>query len=361
MTINVAVPTAVALRDPIPRRVTTDAVLPSPQPLMALSTGFWAFKTLAAAHELGLFARLAGGGSTTADELAAALGLHPRPAEMLLTGCAALGLLDKRDGRYGNAAVAEAYLVPGRPAYFGGWIAMADRRLYAGWGRLAEALLTNRPTTWNPDVQASLFDGEDENMLALFWDAMHSLSTMTARALAGAFDFSPYRRLLDIGGGSGAFDIELCKAYGGLAATVFDLPHVAAIAGDNVARAGLAGRVAAVGGNFFAVLPHGHDLHLLSMILHDWNEEKNRALLRRSYDALAAGGAVVISELLVDDDKAGPAPAALMSLNMLIETEGRNYTAAEYAAWLEEAGFRDVETVRFDAPGANGAVIGHKR
>ena len=101
-------------------------------------------------------------------------------------------------------------------------------------------------------------------------------------------------------------------------------------------------------------------MHLLSMILHDWDEAKNRALLRRSFEALPSGGAVVISELLVNDEKTGPAPAALMSLNMLIETEGRNYTPAEYSAWLEEAGFRHIETVWFDAPGANGAVIGRK-
>jgi hypothetical protein len=96
------------------------------------------------------------------------------------------------------------------------------------------------------------------------------------------------------------------------------------------------------------------------MILHDWNEAKNRALLRRSYEALPSGGVVVISELLVNDDKTGPAPAALMSLNMLIETEGRNYTPAEYTQWLEDAGFHVVETVWFEAPGANGAVIGRK-
>ena len=96
------------------------------------------------------------------------------------------------------------------------------------------------------------------------------------------------------------------------------------------------------------------------MILHDWDEAKDRALLRRSYEALPSGGAVVISELLVNDDKTGPAPAALMSLNMLIETEGRNYTPAEYAEWMKDAGFHEVETVWFDAPGANGAVIGRK-
>jgi hypothetical protein len=173
-------------------------------------------------------------------------------------------------------------------------------------------------------------------------------------------DFGRFRRLLDIGGGSGAYDIELCKQYGALRATVFDLPHVAAIAAGKIAGAGLSGRIATLGGSFFEQLPAGHDVHLLSMILHDWDEAKNRALLRRSFEALPGGGAVVISELLVDDEKTGPAPAALMSLNMLIETEGRNYTPAEYSVWLEDAGFRHVETVRFDAPAANGAVIGRK-
>ena len=334
--------------------------LPSAVPLMALSTGFWAFKTLAAAHELDLFSHLAGGTGTTVAELAEALGLHPRPAEMLLTGCAALGLLEKADGRYRNTPLSEAYLVRGKPYYFGGFVQMADKRLYAGWGRLTEALRTNRPTTWDPAVQSSMFDGEDPTMLALFWEAMHSVSTMTARKLGEAVDFGHFRRLLDIGGGSGAYDIELCKQYGELRATVFDLPHVAAIAAGKVAEAGLTDRIETAGGSFFEQLPKDHDVHLLSMILHDWDEAKNRALLRRSFEALPSGGAVVISELLVNDEKTGPAPAALMSLNMLIETEGRNYTPAEYSAWLEEAGFRHIETVWFDAPAANGAVIGRK-
>lgn len=334
--------------------------MPSPLALMQLSIGFWSFKTLAAAHELGLFAHLSRTGSVTADELTEAFGIERRPAEMLLTGCASLGLLETAAGRYRNAAASEAYLVPGKPHYFGGWIEMADKRLYAGWGRLAEALRTNRPTTWNPDLQASLFDGEDPKMLALFWEAMHSLSTMTARALGQAFDFSPYRRMLDIGGGSGAFDIELCRAYPGLSASVFDLPHVADIASAKIAEAGLSDRIGTIGGSFFGDFPIGHDVHLFSMIMHDWDEDKNRALLLKSYNTLPAGGAVVISELLVDDDKSGPAPAALMSLNMLIETEGRNYTAAEYAVWLREAGFAGIRTVRFEAPGANGAVIGFK-
>ncbi|WP_287395615.1 methyltransferase dimerization domain-containing protein [Mesorhizobium sp.] len=117
--------------------------LPSAVPLMALSTGFWAFKTLAAAHELDLFSRLAGGAGTTVAELAEALSLHQRPAEMLLTGCAALGLLEKTGGRYRNTSLSETYLVRGKPYYFGGFVQMLDKRLYPGWGRLTEALRTN--------------------------------------------------------------------------------------------------------------------------------------------------------------------------------------------------------------------------
>lgn len=334
----------------------------SPIPLMQLTTGFWAFKTVAAAHELDLFSRLSGTAGTTAGELAAALAIDERPADMLLTGCAALGLLGKQDGRYVNSPLAEAFLVRGKPYYFGGWVRMLDQRLYPGWGKLTEAIRTNRPTTWDPDRQDSLFDGEDPELLAVFWEAMHSLSTLTARELGRAVDLSGARRLLDVGGGSGAYDIELCRRYPELTATVYELPKVADIAAGKVKEAGLQARIDTVTGDFFAdaALPGGYDTILLSMILHDWAEERCRAILRKCFAALPSGGQVLISELLVNDARTGPAPAALMSLNMLIETEGRNYTAAEYGACLTELGFREVRTVWFEAAGANGVVIGRK-
>lgn len=337
-------------------------VIVSPVPLMQLSTGFWAFKTLAAAHELDLFTRLSGSEGITAEEMAREYAIDGRPAEMLLTGCAALGLLDKNGERYGNAPLAEEYLVQGKPYYFGGFVEMLDKRLYPGWAKLVEAIHTNRPTTWDPATQKSLFDGEDPAMLELFWEAMHSLSTFTARALGEAVDFSSYEQLLDVGGGSGAYDIELCRRYPQLRSTVHDLPFVTEIAARKVEESGLSDRIQTAAGDFFAdpALPEGHDVILLSMILHDWNEEHDREILRKCYDALPSGGCIVISELLVNDEKTGPPPAALMSLNMLIETEGRNYTPAEYSSWLEETGFTDTRTVWFDAPGANGAVTARR-
>jgi SAM-dependent methyltransferase len=334
----------------------------SPVPLMQLATGFWAFKTLAAAHEFDLFSCLSGTVGTTPRELAGTLAIAERPAEMLLTGCASLGLLEKSDSRYVNSPLAEEYLVRGRPYYFGGWVEMLDQRLYPGWQGLAEAIRTNRPTTWDPDRQSSLFDGEDPRLLAVFWEAMHSLSTFTAHALGQAIDLSSARRLLDVGGGSAAYDIELCRLYPDLTATVYELRQVADIATEKVKEAGLPDRIETVVGDFFAdlPLPGGYDTILLSMVLHDWAEDNCRAILQKCWEALPSGGQIIIAEPLVNDERTGPPPAALMSLNMLIETEGRNYTPAEYGAWLGDLGFDDVRTIWFEAPGANGAVIGRK-
>jgi 3-hydroxy-5-methyl-1-naphthoate 3-O-methyltransferase len=334
----------------------------TPLPLMQIATAFWGFKTLAAAVDMDLFTRLSATPMTSA-EVARWFRIDDRPAEMLLAGCGGLGLLTKQNGRYCNTPLSEQFLVRGSHYYFGGFVNMLNRRLYAGWDKLAEAISTNRPTTWDPDKQKSLFEGSDPAMMQTFWQAMHSLSIFTARVLGNAVDFSRFRKLLDVGGGSAAYDIELCIRYPNLSATVFDLPFVTEIANERILEAELKDRITTSSGDFFAdpKYPSGHDVILLSMIMHDWSEQEDRAILQKCYEALPRGGAVVINELLVNDEKTGPAPAALMSLNMLIETVGgRNYTAVEYRAWLEEIGFRDIQTVNFEAAGANGAVIGHK-
>lgn len=332
-------------------------------PLMGLATSFWSFKTLAAALELDLFTILSQRKGASALDLAGALGISARPAEMLLTGCAALDLLEKKGERYRNTPLAEKFLVRGKPYYFGGFVEMLDKRLYAGWGKLTDAIRTNRPTTWDPQAQKSLFDGIDPVMLSRFWEAMHSLSTSTAAAVGKVVDFRPFKRLLDVGGGSGAFDIELCRQYRHLRATVYDLPQVVEIAAEKIAQAKLSSRVGTNGGDFFtdASYPAGHDVIVLSMIMHDWSEHDNRAILHKCFEALPRGGAVVISELMVNDEKTGPAPGALMSLNMLVETAGgRNYTAAEYASWLDDLGFHKIRRKKVVAPGADALVIGYK-
>jgi precorrin-6B methylase 2 len=139
---------------------------------------------------------------------------------------------------------------------------------------------------------------------------MHSLSTFTARALGQAIDLSGASRLLDVGGGSAAFDIELCRLYPDLTATVYELPKIADIAAEKVDEAGLLKRIETVAGDFFAdsSLPGGHDTILLSMILHGWQEGRCRAILQKCWAALPSGGQVIIAELLVNDARTGPPP-----------------------------------------------------
>lgn len=335
----------------------------TPTPLMQLVTGYWSFKTLAAAVELNLFGRLADGRVITRQEAEKEFNLPERPADLLLATCASLGLLEKDGAGYRNSELAEQFLVPGRPHYFGGQVRYCDERTYLPYHRLGEALRTDKPLTWDPDTQESLFATADPGMLALFWEAMYSVSSFTARALGEAYDFGTHRRLLDVGGGAGAFPIELCRRYPQLRATVFDLPHVSAQAEQKVAGAGLADRIGTAAGNFLTdpALPTGHDVILLSMIMHDWSEAQNRSILAKCFDALPVGGTIVISELLLNDERTGPPAAALMGMTMLVETEGgRNYSGAEYATWLTDTGFTDVRTVPFDAPGANGAVLARR-
>ncbi|MFE9655958.1 methyltransferase [Micromonospora sp. NPDC006431] len=335
----------------------------TPTPLMRLVTGFWSFKTLAVAVDLELFTRLAGGRVVTVKEAAAEFGLAERPADMLLAACASLGLLEKAGDGYRNSALAEEFLVVGQRYYFGGQVRYCDERTYLPWHRIGDALRTDRPLTWDPDTERSLFETGDPQMLIHFWEAMYSTSIFTARALAEAYNFGAHARLLDVGGGSGAFPIELCRRYPQLRATVYDLAHVCPIADGKIRAAGLDDRISTAVGDFLTepALPTGFDVILLSMILHDWDETTNRALLGKCYAALPSGGAIVVSELLLNSDRTGPPEAALMGMNMIVETVGgRNYSGSEYATWLADTGFTDVRVIAFDAPGANGAVVARK-
>jgi len=198
--------------------------------------------------------------------------------------------------------------------------------------------------------------------LETFWEAMYALSITTSQVMADAVDFSKVERLLDVGGGGAANDITLCQRYPGLSASVFDLPFVCELTRHKIEQAGMKDRIRLIEGDFFAdaQLPTGHDAILLSKVLLDWSEEDCRTIIDKCFAALAQGGKLIIADLFVDDSKDGPVDAALMSLNMLIETWGRNYTAAEYRAWLNAAGFARLETIRFEAPASNGVVIGSK-
>ncbi|MCP2336084.1 acetylserotonin O-methyltransferase [Actinomadura rupiterrae] len=336
------------------------AQIPGAERLVELTNGLLVSHALVAAEEFDLFTVLSASDGATPAEFAAVAGIEERPAVVLLTACAALGLLTRDGSSYRNTELAERYLVRGRPYYFGHYIRMLNKYVYPGWSRVTEAVRTNKPSRKVADGDVSIF--EAENRTRLFWDGLYPLSAVTARALAEAVDLGASRRLLDVGGGGAAFAIELCRRFPKLDATVYDLPHVCELTAERLVAEGMADRIGVRPGDFFADadLPGGHDTVLLSMVLHDWDEERDREILAKCFRALPSGGTVVVSELLVDDSGDGPLDAALMSLNMLAGTFGRNYTEGEYRGWLADAGFAGARTVRFRAPAANGVIIARK-
>lgn len=335
----------------------------TPMPLMRIASGFGMTKTLAAAMDLGLFTYLSKVVTATQAEVCRDLGLVDRPARMLLTACTALELLESDGEHFRNSAVAEEFLVAGKRHYFGDYVKLKDIRAYTSWERLLDALRTNAPVTWDPKTQRSPFEGVSSEEAEMFYSAMRSMSAYTAAALARAVDLSGASRLLDIGGGSGVYGIELGRVYEQLHTTVYDLPSVCPLAEQAAGAAGMADRISTEPGDFLTDerLPGGHDVALLSAVLHNWGPEVDIALLHKVYQAIEPGGTVVICEQFISDDRDGPLEAALMSLNMLVEhAEGCNYTKHEYKSWLTEAGFTDIEFVEFEAAGANGAMLGRK-
>ena len=170
--------------------------------------------------------------------------------------------------------------------------------------------------------------------------------------VAGAIDLTGVRRLLDLGGGSGAYSQAFARASSEVAPTVFDLPSVTPLARRYAEAAGLGERIATVDGDLLAGdFGSGWDLVFASAICHMLSPEENRALFARVHAALRPGGRFVIQEFVLSDDKTGPLHAALFSLNMLVATRaGASYSEREYLDWLTGAGFGGTKVIALPGP-----------
>lgn len=325
---------------------------PDPTPVIDLIDAFRRSKIMFAAVSLGVFDFLE---KAPADltALAAATRTDAGALERLLDACAGLGLLEKRDGAYANRPAASAYLCRASDRTLAGYILYSNRALYPMWGNLEDAVRegTNR---WKQtfSVSGSIFDHffASEAAKREFLMGMHGFGLISSPAVAAAFDLSGFRRLVDLGGATGHLAIEACKRYPGLRAAVFDLAGVIPVTKEYVERAGLADRIEMIAGDFFRdPLPEA-DLFSLGRILHDWSEDKIRLLLKKIVDRLPPGGALLIAERLLSEDKTSPAHALTQSLNMLVCTEGKERTLAEYAALLHAAGFSSVKGAHAGGP-----------
>lgn len=325
---------------------------PSPDHLMQIGLGFWASKTLMSAVEIGVFTELARR-SGTLQELTARLGLHPRSARDFLDSLVALGLLDRRGEEYRNLPPADFFLDRGKPSYIGGILEMANQRLYRHWGNLTTALRTgeqqNEAKSGGPDVFAQLY--ADPERFRSFLKAMTGISKGANRLIATKFPWKNYKSVVDVGTAQGDLVVQIAQANPHLSGIGFDLPEVAPVFEEYVVAHGLGSRVRFQPGNFFDHPIPKADVVTMGHILHDWSLDEKKALVRRAFEAVPQGGALVVYDAIIDDDRRENVFGLLMSLNMLIETPGGfDYTGKECQSWMKEAGFRETRVEHLAGP-----------
>jgi hypothetical protein len=336
----------------------------SPDPILQTAFGFWGSKVLLTAVEFGVFTTL-GDRHLSGAQLGGELGLHPRAIADFFDTLVAMKFLDRAgegvDACYFNTPASALFLDRRSPRYIGGILEMLNARLFKFWHDLPEALRTGQPQNEVKHGQKGVFEElySDLPRLEQFMGAMTGISRINFEALAAKFDFSQYQTLCDVGGATGLLCIEAAKKHPHLRCTSFDLPVVEPIAQRHIAQAGLADRVGTAAGDFFAdPLPQA-DVITMGMILHDWNLEKKKHLIRAAYDALPPGGAFIAVEALIDDARRENVFGLLMSLNMLIEFgDAFDFSGADFRKWCAEAGFTRFETIHLAGPSS--AAIAYK-
>ena len=317
-----------------------------PQDLMERIRAFQQSRALLTAIELDLFAAV--GAGAPAAKIAQRLGTDPRATEMLLHAVAALGAIEKRDGVFRNTADSARWLRGhGRLAL------MHIVNLWPRWSVLTECVRQGAPAPAPPP------DARPAEWTRAFIAAMHQNASIFAGLVAQAAGAVSVKRMLDLGGGSGAYSIAFARVNPELRSEILDLPAVAPLARGYIEEAGLAARISVREGDLHQRdYGRGYDLVFISAICHMLGPKENLAMLRKARQALAPGGRVVVQDFILERDKTAPLHAALFSLNMLVGTErGSSYSEDEYAAWLREAGFEDIRRVRL--PGPAGLMIGH--
>jgi acetylserotonin N-methyltransferase len=322
--------------------------LPDPAPIIDIMDAFRRSKTMFAAVNFGIFDILAEA-PLTAPQVAGRLETDAGATQRLLEACTGLNLLEHRDGLFSNTPEADVYLRRSSPRSLAGYILYSNQALYYCWGNLEDAIREGTPR-WEQTFGTSKpifehFFSTPEKMRT-FTMGMHGLGMSTSPAVVGAFDLSGFKVLADLGAATGHLAITACEAYPDLKGIVFDMAPVIPIAREHIVASSARDRLSVQAGDFFADALPAADLYALGRILHDWGEDKIRLLLGRIYQALPAGGGLLIAEKLLFEDRSCPLGAQLQSLSMLLVTEGKERSLSEYTALLEEAGFVEIKGCR---------------
>ena len=327
-----------------------------PSKIMQIGTGFMASKTLLTAVHMELFTILAKR-ELSGKEIQSRLGLHNRNLYDFLDALVALGFL-KRSGLketslYKNAEDTDVFLDKNKPSYMGGILEMANNRLYPFWKDLGEGLKTGLPQNETKNGSKSVFEAvyADPKKLKEFVGAMGGVQMGNFMAFAKQFDFLNYKTLCDIGGAGGYLAAHVALNNAHMQCTSFDLPPVEPIAKENIKNMGLEEKVHVISGDFFTDDFPKADVITMGNILHDWGKKDKKMLIKKAYDALPKGGALVIIENIIDDNRSKNAFGLLMSLNMLIETsEGYDFSASDFSELAKETGFSQISLMPLTGP-----------
>ena len=323
----------------------------SPDQIMELAFSFQRSRVFLTGYELGLFSAL-GDGERSSEEVARAVGTEARSTDRLLNALCAMGFLGKREGRFSNTPLTSRFLVKGKPEYMGGLMHMVH--LWDTWGTLTKAVQQGR------SVVAEHVNERGEKWLDAFIAAMHERARRNASTVIALLDLSNVSRVLDVGGGSGAYSMAFVRAREGINATVFDLPNVIPLTRKYIDQEQLSAKVkTAIGDYHTSELGREFDLVFLSAIIHSNSCDENRNLIRKASRALNPGGQIVIQDFIMDEDRDAPAFGTLFSLNMLVGTEaGDTYTESEVRTWMERAGLSEIR--RRDTGIGTTLMIGEK-
>ncbi|HEY3380846.1 MAG TPA: methyltransferase [Vicinamibacterales bacterium] len=316
---------------------------------MEIATAFQRSRPLLTAFDLGLFTVL-NDEARTSVETAEALETDPRATDRLMNALVGLGLLAKDHDRFSNSPLALAYLVKGKPGYMAGL--GHTSHLWDTWGHLTQVVRAGHPEDLPPT------NDRGNDWLRPFIAAMHWRATQNAGEIIDLLDLTGVSRVLDVGGGSGAYAMAFARARRGISAVVFDLPNVLPLTRTYIQEEGLTAEVTTSTGDYLtAPIGDRFDLVFLSAVIHSNSPDDNRLLFGKCVRALNPGGQLVVQDFLMDEDRTGPLPAALFALNMLVGTpEGDTYTESEVRAWMHEAGCRVI--ARKDTSFGTNLVIG---
>jgi precorrin-6B methylase 2 len=314
-----------------------------------IAYAFQESRVLLTAHEVGVFTAI-GTGTHSSAGIASMLGTDPRATDRLMNALSAMGILIKENGRFHNSGAAAQCLVREAPGYLGGL--MHTVHLWDTWSTLTESVRTGR------SVRLREVNDRGDEWLSAFITAMHDRAVRQAPAVVALIDIPDAARVLDVGGGSGAYAMAFARAKPGVSAVVFDLPNVVPMTRSFIEREGLASRVSTVTGDYLKDdLGRGYDVVFLSAIIHSNSPAENAELMRKCVHALRDGGCVVVQDFIMDDERVSPAHGAMFALNMLVGTDaGDTYTEGEVSGWMTAAGLSGVS--RRGTPFGTSQIVG---